>query len=163
VRDIGLADASERDVELYERGRVPADLHIGDCYVHLRRYAEAAEVYRRLRRSEDRNYAAAAMVREAESLYHDGRHDDAHALFERCLDEHPDAFLDVDVSELSRAWRDKIVAERAAEKLKGAKRGGESEKRDDDESARSRVLEDEIAALEARIAALRRRLEGLRR
>jgi tetratricopeptide (TPR) repeat protein len=162
VRDLGLADASERDVELYERGRIPADLHIGDCYVHLRRYAEAAEIYRRLRRSADRNYAAAAMVREAESLYHDGRVDEALALFTRCLDEHPDAFLDVDVPELCRAWRDKIAAERAARKLKDADRLGDAEENDDDETARARALEEEIAGLEARIAALRKRLEHLK-
>lgn len=159
VRDLGLEDASARDVALFEGGRLPADLHIGSCYVHLRKFAEAAEVFRGLRGVADRNYVAAAMVHEAESLYKAGRHADAGALFRRCLDEHPEAYLDVDIPELCRAWIEKIGAEKKREALGGRKA---SAPRTSADAARSEALEKEIDALERRIAELKARLERLR-
>jgi len=156
VERLGVKDAAAEDVALYEKGRLPASLHVGDCYYHLERFEEGVAVFRGLRREPDRNYAAAATVREAEGLVKLGKHGEARSLFAACLDEFPEAFLDVDIPELCRAWLREIASRTPAAPKDGAV-----------EASRMREppagVRDEIRKLEAEIADLKKRLAELRR
>lgn len=157
VKLVGVVEASSEDVLLHEQGRLPDSLHVGDCYYHLERFGEGVEVFRRLRKRPDRNYAAAATVREAEGLVRLGRPGSARALFAACLEEYPEAFLDVDIPTLCRAWLRKLEGREDPEEARAAVErdaGGPSDLRGEIES-----LESEIAALKERLAALRKKLE----
>ena len=151
---LGVKDAAAQDLALYEKGQTLASLHVGDCYFHLERYREGVAVFRDLRRKPDRNYAAAATVREAEGLVKLGHKAEARTLFAACLNEFPEAFLDVDLAELCRAWLKEIGAvspEPARVEPEEAPARGE-------DAARSEIreLEKEIADLRKRIAELRK-------
>jgi tetratricopeptide (TPR) repeat protein len=104
VKEQGLEKASEVEVARHERGVLRDSLHVGECYYHLGRWKEGAAVFSRLERSPDRNYAAAAMARVGEGRFHLGETAAARATFERCIEEHPEAWLDGSVRELCRAW-----------------------------------------------------------
>ena len=164
VKELGVVEAAAEDVRLHEQGRIPDSLHVGDCYYHLERFAEGVDVFRRLRKAPDRNYAAAATVREGEGLVRLGRPGSARALFGACLREFPEAFLDVDLPTLCRAWLKKLEGREDPEEAGAAKEeeSGESGAREGEETglrAEIESLEGEIAELKARLAALRKKLE----
>jgi tetratricopeptide (TPR) repeat protein len=108
VKDQGLDRASAVEVERHGKGVLRDSLHVGECYYHLGRYEEGAAVFARLRRSPDRNYAAAAAARLGEGYFHLGKKEEAKKTFLACLEEHPEAWLDGSIPELCRAWLKKI-------------------------------------------------------
>jgi tetratricopeptide (TPR) repeat protein len=114
VKEKGLEAASTEDVALHEQGVLRDSLHVGECYYNLGRWSEGVLVFRRLFGSPDRNYAAAAMARVGEGLYHLGKADEARETFGKCLDEHPEAWLDESVPERCRAWLAKLDGKIAA-------------------------------------------------
>ena len=59
VKEQGLEAASRVEVERHAKGMLSDSLHVGRCYYHLGRWEEGVAVFGRLRRSPDRNYAAA--------------------------------------------------------------------------------------------------------
>jgi hypothetical protein len=156
VKILGVKEAAAADIALFEKGQLQASLHVGDCYYHLERFAEGAVVFEDLRRKPDRNYAAAAMVRQAEGLVRLSRKAEAKALFAGCLEAYPEAFLDVDIPELCRVWLTEIGDVEAEEKATGdVKTPGTPAK--GGETVRS-----EIRQLEADIADLKKRIAGLK-
>ena len=108
VKQQGLTKASGVEVERHERGVLLDSLHVGECYYHLGRFEEGAAVFGRLRRSPDRNYAAAALARLGEGYFHLGKKDEAKRMFLGCIEEHPEAWLDGSIPEFCRAWVKKI-------------------------------------------------------
>ncbi|MCU0725236.1 MAG: tetratricopeptide repeat protein [Planctomycetes bacterium] len=114
VKEKGLKAASEEDVALHEQGILRDSLHVGECYYHLGRWSEGVLVFRRLHSSPDRNYAAAAMARTGEGLYHLGKPEEAREVFSKCLEEHPEAWLDESIPERCRAWLAKLDGKIAA-------------------------------------------------
>jgi tetratricopeptide (TPR) repeat protein len=161
VRLDGVEAAARHDIALYEKGQLPASLHVGDCYFHVKRWREGVDVFRRLRDRPDRNYAAAATVREAEGLVRLGRRAGARSLFEECLERFPEAFLDVDIPELCRVWIKELGDVAAGPRKKRAPPASPGDETGD-ETVREEIrkLEREIAELRERIAALKRRLTG---
>ena len=108
VREQGLTAACEEEVKRHEKGLLEDSLHTGECYFNLKRYADGVEVFARLRRSPDKNYAAAALSRIAEGYYHLARAEEARAAFKDCLEKYPEAWLDGSIPELCRAWLRKM-------------------------------------------------------
>ena len=108
VKEQGLTKASQVEVDRHERGVLRDSLHVGECYYHLGRFEEGAAVFSRLRRSPDRNYAAAAFARLGEGYFHLGKKAEARQVFLGCIEEHPEAWLDGSIPEFCRAWVKKI-------------------------------------------------------
>lgn len=108
VKRDGIEQASRVEVERHGKGMLKDSLHVGECYYALGMYAEGIAVFQRLLRSPDRNYAAAAMQRVGEGYFHTGREKEARETFKRCLEEHPEAWLDESIPELCRAWLRKL-------------------------------------------------------
>ena len=153
VKEQGLTKACQVEVERHERGVLRDSLHVGECYYHLGRFEEGAAVFDRLRRSPDRNYAAAAIARLGEGYFHLGRKDEAKKTFLGCIEEHPEAWLDGSIPEFCRAWLKKIDGklvspDRPAEK----KPAGEMDK-----------VKREIDELSERLRVLRELLEKLKK
>jgi tetratricopeptide (TPR) repeat protein len=154
----GVEEAAAEDVALHEKGQLSDSLHVGDCYFHLKRWAEGVEVFRRLLGKPDRNYAAAAMVRMAEGLVRLGRAAEARETFRTCLADFPEAFLDVDIPTLCRAWLDEL------RKVTGEDEGDAGDAKKRAAPAReSGGVREEIRLLEEEIEALRRRIAELKK
>lgn len=111
VREGGLRAACEEEVARHAKGVLDDSLHVGECYYHLERWQEGIEVFLRLVRSPDRNYAAAATARAGEGYFRLGNTAEARATFERCLEEHPEAWLDESIPDRCRAWLAKLAGE----------------------------------------------------
>jgi len=148
VKEMGLVSACEQEVERHARGVLPDSLHVGRCYYDLGRWGDGAEVFKRLVRSPDENYAAEALAKRAEGLYHLGEIEAARRAFTSCLERYPEAWLDGSVSERCRAW---------LKKLDG---GLESPEPADDAPSVS-SLREEVKALETRLKELRELIDRL--
>ncbi len=118
VREQGLEKACEVEVARHRRGVLRDSLHVGECYYQLRRYEEGRAVFLALTGSPDRNYAAMALARAGEGSFHLGRKEEAKKVFERCLAEYPDAWLDGSVADFCRAWIEKIEGRLASPERK---------------------------------------------
>jgi tetratricopeptide (TPR) repeat protein len=153
VKEKGLEAACREEVARHEKGVLGDSLHVGECYYHLERYADGIEVFRKLLRSPDRNYAAAALVRVGEGEFHLGRKEQAKKTFERCLEQHPDAWLDGSIPELCRAWLEKLEGKLESPEAKLTEEESEQEAID---AARK-----EIKELEARLAELKKLIRRL--
>jgi TolA-binding protein len=154
VKEKGLTAASEEEVARHEKGVLPDSLHVGECYYNVDRYADGLAVFKRLLRSPDENYAAAALVRVGEGQYHLGKKEEAKTTFTTCLDQHPDAWLDGSIAERCRVW---------LEKLEG-KLVSPEEKAEKEASAEKRAIEEakkEIDELESRLKELKKLLHEL--
>ena len=156
VKEQGLETASETEVARHAKGVVPDSLHAGECYFHLRRYAEGVEVFSRLRRSPDQNYAAMALAKRGEGLFHLGKTEEARAAFRECLEEYPEAWLDGSVPELCRAWLRKLDGTLSNPDADDA---GDA----DSENAKAAGGEPSLDAVRAEIRDLTKRLEELRK
>jgi len=156
VKEQGLEAASRVEVERHEQGMLRDSLHVGECYFHLGRWEEGVAVFGRLRRSPDRNYAAAATARVGEGFFHLGRKEEAKSTFLLCLEENPEAWLDGSVPELCRAWLKKIDGklvspDRPAKKEEKADPRMEEVKKEIDElSKRLRELKDLLEEMKKR-------------
>ena len=146
VKEMGLEQACEVEVERHEQGVLKDSLHVGRCYYDLGRYEEGLAVHRRLLRSPDQNYAAMAQVRAGEGLFHLGRIEEARAAFAAGLSEYPDAWLDGSIADLCRAWQKRLDGKLASK-----------EKRSEPTSAIEEVKQ-EVKNLEKRLAELRKLL-----
>jgi tetratricopeptide (TPR) repeat protein len=150
VKRDGIDAACEVHVARHRSGVEKDSLHIGRCYFLLGRYQEGVAVYSRLTRSPDRNYAAAALARTGEGYFHLGQPETARRAFLRCIEEHPEAWLDGSVPEFCRAWIRKLDGDlRPAEGSAAAPKVSVSEVRR------------EVEALEMRLAELRRLMQRL--
>ncbi len=148
VKQDGVDAASEVYVKRHQSGIEKDSLHIGRCYFLLGRFDEGVAVYARLTRSPDRNYAAAALARTGEGFFHLGRPEDARKTFERCLLEHPEAWLDGSIPDLCRAWIRKLDG-----KLKSPEQKTPQVSIQD--------VQQEVRALEQRLKELRKLMEKL--
>jgi tetratricopeptide (TPR) repeat protein len=149
VKRDGIEKASRVEVERHEKGMLQDSLHVGECYYVIGMYEEGIAVFRRLLRSPDRNYAAAAMQRLGEGYFHTGRQKEAKETFTRCLEEHPEAWLDESIPELCRAWLRKLEGKLVTPEPAGEKPPATEE------------LRKEMKELEQRLAELKAMLEKL--
>ena len=149
VKQSGIDAACEVYVARHAIGVEKDSLHIGHCYFLLGRYEEGVAVYSRLARSPDRNYAAAATARTGEGYFHLGRPGKAREVLEKCVADHPEAWLDGSVPDLCRAW---------IKKLDGALTSPE---REPAPKISVQDVREEVKALEKRLSELRELLEKL--
>jgi tetratricopeptide (TPR) repeat protein len=150
VKEQGIEKASEVEVGRHAKGILKDSLHVGECYYHLGRWAEGKEVFAKLLRSPDRNYAASALARVGEGHFHLGEKEEARKVFVRCMAEHPEAWLDGSVPEFCRAWLLKLDG-----KLESPEKAMKEEKPELEE------VKKEIDELSERLAKLKKLLKEL--
>jgi hypothetical protein len=90
-----------------------------------------------------------AQVRVGEGLFHLDRHDEARAVFDRCLEEHPEAWFDGSIADLCRAWRKKLDGKLVSPERKTGP------------PAELEAVKQEVKALEKRLADLNELLKRL--